>query len=269
MRADTDVRADYSTIGGPMLATVRHATILEKLHRSGNVRVTSLTSSLGVSAMTIRRDLNDLAQQGLVIKVHGGALPIGTKPPGPAVELDRTEFEIAARAAELIQPGMSIGISSGTASEAIASRLGHIPDLTVVTNSMTVADILQASATADPQIILTGGIPTKSGALIGPVALSCVQSFNVDVAIVSVDGVDVRAGITGSDPWQAEITRGLVGVAQHVVVIADSSKWGRAGLSYLADLDQIDTWVTDADLGPDAGSARGSNIGEIIQVDAG
>jgi len=251
-----------------MLATARHATILDKLHRSGNVQVTTLTSILGVSAMTIRRDLHNLARQGLVVKVHGGALPVSGKSTSARQAISCIEAEIAARAAELVCPGMSVGINAGSAGEALAHRLSGIRDLTVVTNSLAVADILQASGEADPQIILIGGTPTKSGALIGPVALRCIESFNVDLAMVSVDGVDARVGITGSDPWQAEITRGLLGVSAHVTVLADSGKWGMAGLSYLSDLDRIDTWVTDGDLGIGTTAAQDTGIGEIIQVTA-
>lgn len=130
-----------------MLAQQRQVAILERVRLHGGVRVSDLVVEFGVSDMTIRRDLETLADQGLVAKVHGGATsvrPGSTEEPGFAAKSVRNRQEksaIAARAAELARPGMAVALSAGTTTAELAFRLVSIPELTVVTNSVPVADV--------------------------------------------------------------------------------------------------------------------------------
>ena len=157
-----------------MLARQRQAFILDRVREDGAVRVADLVRELGVSDMTVRRDLEILDERGLLEKVHGGATSIaGTAlfEPGFALKsaLQQSEKDaIADAAAALVEPGMAIAVSAGTTTYALAQRLALVPGLTVVTNSVRVADVLHQNGRADQTIILTGGVRTPSDALAGP-----------------------------------------------------------------------------------------------------
>lgn len=134
-----------------LLAEQRRTLILDEVRRRGGVRVNELTRRLGVSDMTVRRDLDALARQGVLEKVHGGAVPVveaSTHEPGfeakSGLELTAKE-DIARAAAELVPPGAAIALSGGTTTFALAHRLTDVPDLTVVTNSVRVADVFHAA----------------------------------------------------------------------------------------------------------------------------
>ena len=158
-----------------MLARQRQAMILDRVRESGAVRVADLARDLGVSDMTVRRDLEILHEHGLLEKVHGGATLISgfaSYEPGfvakSALQQDEKQA-IAAAAAALVEPGMAIAISAGTTTHALAARVAEIPGVTVVTNSLRVADVLYRSGRRDQTVILTGGVRTPSEALVGSV----------------------------------------------------------------------------------------------------
>src|SRR6266480_7641444 len=142
-----------------MLAPQRQSAILDRVRRAGGVRVSELVGEFGVSDMTIRRDLEVLADRGLVRKVHGGATVLGpgaTEEPGFAAKSARQQSEkaaIAARAAALVEPGTAIALSAGTTTAALAAHLVDVPGLTVVTNSIPVADALYHTGRSDQTVV--------------------------------------------------------------------------------------------------------------------
>src|SRR5690606_33235204 len=160
--------------GGLMLAPQRQAAILERVRTDGAVRVSDLVAELGVSDMTMRRDLEVLADRGLVSKVHGGATavqPGSTDEPEFAAKAIRQRAEkraIAAAAAQLVKPGTAVALSAGTTTAELARRLTEVPELTVVTNSIPVADVFDKAGRTDQTVVLTGGVRTPSDALVGP-----------------------------------------------------------------------------------------------------
>ncbi|MFF1547419.1 DeoR/GlpR family DNA-binding transcription regulator [Streptomyces sp. NPDC058291] len=248
-----------------LLAEQRRALILEEVRRRGGVRVNELTRKLGVSDMTVRRDLDALARQGVLEKVHGGAVPVmeaSTHEPGfeakSGLELTAKE-DIAKAAAELVTPGSAIALSGGTTTYALAHHLVDLPDLTVVTNSVRVADVFHvAQRTSGPRqgaatVVLTGGVRTPSDSLVGPVADRAIAALHFDVLFLGVHGISAEAGLSTPNLAEAETNRRLVQSARRVVVVADHTKWGVVGLSSFAALDQVDTLVTDAGL---PGAAR-------------
>lgn len=240
------------------LGPQRRASILAQVRRSGGVRVSELTRLLGVSDMTVRRDLDVLAGEGLVIKVHGGATAVDGKSadePGFAAKRTREHAEkdaIAAVAARLIPPGSAVAITAGTTTWALAHHLDDIANLTVVTNSIPVADVLRERHRDDRTVVLTGGVRTPSDALVGPIAVATIQALNVDLLIMGVHGIDVTAGLTTPNLLEAETNRTFVHNARRVVVVADHTKWGVIGLSQIAPLTAVDTLVSDEHLPPDA-----------------
>ncbi|HEY8373685.1 MAG TPA: DeoR/GlpR family DNA-binding transcription regulator [Pseudonocardiaceae bacterium] len=253
-----------------MLARQRQALILEEVRRTGAVRVSDLVAKLGVSDMTVRRDLDVLARRGLVEKVYGGATTVtgrSTDEPGFEAKSVRQQAEkeaIAALAATLVRPGTAIGLSAGTTTWTLARHLDDVPDLTVVTNSVRVADALQHSGRADRTVVLTGGVRTPSDALVGPVAVQTLRTLHLDLVFLGVHGMDPRAGFTTPNLNESETDRALVEAGGRLVVVADHTKWGVVGLSTIADLDEADVLVSDEKLAEDAREELTERVGELM-----
>jgi DeoR/GlpR family transcriptional regulator of sugar metabolism len=259
-----------------LLAEQRRALILDEVRRRGGVRVNELTRKLGVSDMTVRRDLDALARQGVLEKVHGGAVPVveaSTHEPGfeakSGMELTAKE-DIARAAAELVAPGSAIALSGGTTTYALAHQLVDVPDLTVVTNSVRVADVFHAAQrTSGPRqgaatVVLTGGVRTPSDSLVGPVADQAIAALHFDVLFLGVHGISVEAGLSTPNLAEAETNRRLVQSARRVVVVADHTKWGTVGLSSFAALEQVDTLVTDAGLSGEARAEVSEHLRRLV-----
>jgi DeoR/GlpR family transcriptional regulator of sugar metabolism len=256
-----------------MLAAQRQALIVEEVQRRGAVRVSDLTRQFGVSEMTIRRDLDLLVQQGVVDKVHGGATTpraSSTEEPGfeaKWLQQQKEKEAIARAAARQVKPGTAVGLSAGTTTWTLAHELREIPGLTVVTNSIQVAEVLYGG-TADQTVVLTGGVRTPSDALVGPVAVAALRSLHVDLLFLGAHGVDPTTGLTTPNLVESETNRALVASARHVCVLADSSKWGTIGLSTFADISEIDLFVTDNGLPERARAALSEAVGSIEIVEA-
>ncbi|MGP3981756.1 DeoR/GlpR family DNA-binding transcription regulator [Streptomyces sp. KR80] len=264
-----------------LLAEQRRALILDEVRRRGGVRVNELTRKLRVSDMTVRRDLDALARQGVVEKVHGGAVPISeasTHEPGFEVKagLEPTAKEdIALAAASLVVPGSAIALSGGTTTYALAHHLLDVPDLTVVTNSVRVADVFHSAQRAAARggkghrpgsatVVLTGGVRTPSDSLVGPVADQAIGALHFDVLFLGVHGISVEAGLSTPNLAEAETNRRFVRSARRVVVVADHTKWGTVGLSSFATLEEVDALVTDAGLPAEARAEIAEHLPQLI-----
>jgi len=253
-----------------MLAGQRQKLILNEIRRLGAVRVSELTDLLSVSEMTVRRDLDSLAASGFVEKVHGGATAhrrLSADEPGFEAKSHRQLAEkeaIARAAAELVRPGQAIGLTAGTTTWRLAHHILGVPDLTVVTNSIPVANVLHREPRPDLTVVLTGGVRTPSDALVGPVALTALRSLHVDMLFVGVHGMAEDPGFTTPNLLEAETNRALIATAEQVVVMADRTKWGVRGLSCFATLDEAHVLVSDGRLPADVRRIAGEHIGEVI-----
>lgn len=252
-----------------VLARQRHAYILDRVRSDGGVRVSDLVRELEVSDMTIRRDLEVLHDQGLLEKVHGGATavaPSASYEPGfsaKAALQQEAKEAIADAAAARINPGQAIAISAGTTTFAVARRLLDVPRLTVVTNSVPVADVLYHGGRSDQTVILTGGVRTPSDALSGPFAVAALHTVNVDLVFMGVHGMDTRAGFTTPNLLEAETDRALMEAGRRLVVVADHTKWGVIGVSTIARLAQADVLITDQGLADDARETLSEHVREL------
>jgi DeoR/GlpR family transcriptional regulator of sugar metabolism len=258
-----------------VLAQQRQQAIFDLVQQRGGMRVADLVREFAVSDMTIRRDLEVLAERGLIAKVHGGATTVGagsTEEPGFAAKSVRQRQEkqaIARRAADLVRPGTAIAISAGTTTWTLAHHLTDVPELTVVTNSVQIADVLHRAGRGDQTVVLTGGVRTPSDALVGPVAVAAIRALNVDLLLLGVHGMSTRAGFTTPNLMEAETDRAMVGAARRLAVLADHTKWGTVGLSTIARLGDADVLVTDTGLADEARKALSEEVGELICVEAG
>lgn len=252
-----------------MLASQRQARILDEIRRQGAIRVTELTELLGVSDMTVRRDLEQLESHGSLHKVHGGAVLNAKASEEPGFEVKSSmeqpaKSAIAALAAARIRPGSAIALSAGTTTWGLAQYVSGIAGLTIVTNSTTVADLISVSGARNDQVvILTGGIRTPSAALVGPVADLALRSLHVDQLFLGVHGMDALAGFTTPNLAEAETNRALIQGASQVIICADSTKWGSIGLASFAPLSAADVLITDSGLPAAARSVLADEVGEL------
>jgi DeoR/GlpR family transcriptional regulator of sugar metabolism len=259
-----------------LLAEQRRAVILDEVRRRGGVRVNELTRRLNVSDMTVRRDLDALARQGMVEKVHGGAVPVleaSTHEPGfeakSALELTAKE-DIAREAAQLVAPGSAVALSGGTTTYALAHHLVQVEGLTVVTNSVRVADVFEhalrhgGGVGQAATVVLTGGVRTPSDSLVGPIADRAIRSLHFDLLFLGSHGISLEAGLSTPNLAEAETNRSFVASARRVVAVADHTKWGTVGLSTFASLSEVDTLVTDVGLPAEIRSAVAEQVRQVI-----
>lgn len=256
-----------------MLAAQRRSEIIALLERDRIVRVSHLVSTLGVSDMTIRRDLLALHEQGALEKVHGGAVvrqEPSTAEPGfeakSARQLAQKE-SIAARAAAMVHPGSAIAVSAGTTTFAFARHLVAIPGLTVVTNSVWVADLLHSARVPSHTVLLTGGVRTPSDALVGPMAIAALRSLHLDTVFMGVHGMDAGAGFSTPNLLEAETNRAMIASGRRLVVLADSTKWGVVGLSSMAALSKASALITDTGLSPSARQSLSEQVDDLVLVE--
>ena len=211
-----------------------------------------LSDLFQTSAVTIRRDLQALEKQGLVQRVHGGAirqaslfagLALSEKEKIRPAEKDR----IARYAAGLVKPGDVIIVDSGSTTLQFARYLKNLNRLTVITNSLHVASEL---ATSGNKVILTGGeMEGDSLALVGPLADKTLQSLVVDKLFVGIDGIDFESGLTAASISEARTIREMMIASGETILLADSSKFGRRSLAVVDKLSALDKIITDTELG--------------------
>ncbi|MGD0440382.1 MAG: DeoR/GlpR family DNA-binding transcription regulator [Acidimicrobiales bacterium] len=239
----------------PRVRDSRLRSIIAVIDDNGAVGVEDLAELLGVSTATIRRDLARLADQGVITRSHGGAMraDAGLEVPisyrrGTAVAEKR---RIAAAAATLIGEGAIVGITGGTTTIEVARALAPVRRLTVVTNALNVG--MQLARYRNIRLVLTGGVcRTASFELSGPIAESTLSGYNLDVAFVGVDGIDVDAGCTTHDDAEARANAALVQRSRRTVIVADSSKIGRVTFASICPLDLVDQLITDNEADPQA-----------------
>ncbi len=236
-----------------MLQTARHRQILDLLRDRGECLVDELARECGVSDMTIRRDLAKLADEGRIVRTHGGAA---------SSEQISFEFQflrraklnseakerIGAVAAQLVEDGQSIMLDSGTTTLALARNLRHRRQLTVITTSLPIAAVLQQSHGVET-LLLGGYIRKESPDLEGPLTESNLESLRADVAFVGADGIDADGVVYNASLGIAKMLSKMVEAAEQVYVVADATKLGRKALASFGNIARWKGLITDA--GPD------------------
>jgi DeoR/GlpR family transcriptional regulator of sugar metabolism len=238
-----------------MLAEDRRKRILELIDEEGSVAVDELACRFDVSEMTIRRDLRLLQKNGFLKRVHGGATSNrgrSYEPPFPlrATEHNRAKAAIGKRAAELIQDGDSIALDVGTTTLELARHLEDRQNLTVITPSLHIANLLANHQGI--RLILPGGI-VRPGELsmVGRLAESALEGFYVDKLFLGIGGLDLQAGLTEFNVDDSQVKQTLLHRAKECIVVTDSSKFGNIAFAAIAPLNAIHTIVTDSNLDPD------------------
>jgi DeoR family transcriptional regulator of aga operon len=233
-----------------MNSTERHQLILEKLHQEGDLNVISLYKELKVSRVTIRKDLKLLEEKGLLFRTHGGATlknpytidrPVNEKEKLQSAE----KSKIGAAAARLIDDNDSIIIASGTTVLALAKKIQNKKNLTVITASLNVA--LELLQQPDIEVLQLGGILRKtSSSVTGPYAQSILTDFSCTKLFLGVDGIDLEFGLSTTSAMEAHLNRQMIEASQKVIVLSDSTKFGKRGFGKICGLDKVDRIITDA-----------------------
>ena len=247
-----------------MLAEERRRTIMGMLRRSGSVRTTDLAVHFGVSDQTIRRDLMDLERLGILQKTYGGGVLANYR--GTAYEqreeLNRSaKLAIAAEAASLVRPGMTVAIAPGTTNAAIADQLNGL-SITIVTNNISVLEHVKHPNT---RVIVTGGeYRAGAKALVGELTESGFATCFADIGFVGVSGVDLDRGLTVTDSLEALALRQVIRVSKRAVVALDSAKFHRTAAEVVAPLGAVHTLITDELVAREAIDVLTSNGVETI-----
>ena len=240
-----------------MLAEERHAKILDILSRTGAVKTIQLAQLLGTSTETVRKDLLQLDRTGQIRRVHGGAVSAGEHSAPAYISFsDREPVHVAAktaiarRAVQMVSEGQCVGLDSGTSTFILAEELAaHFEHLTVVTNSLKNALVL--SEKKDFTVILTGGVLKHDEfSLVSEFALSFFSRLNIDVTYMSVMGISPEAGFTDQRINEIQVQNAMRRVSQKVVVIADSSKFGRKSLMRICSISDVNCIITDESADP-------------------
>jgi DeoR family transcriptional regulator, fructose operon transcriptional repressor len=221
---------------------------IEALVRSaGRVKVADLAAELDVSEMTIRRDLDMLAEQGVVRRVRGGALSMGPQPFAERFSRQvRAKDRIAAKLSELVGEGGAIGIDASTTLQRLAGHFGEVRDLTVVTNGPDTFAALQDAVGVTP--LLTGGqLDARTGSLVGPLATRAARELLLRRLFVSAAALDHEHGTSETTLEDAEVKLALADVAAEVIVAVDSSKLGQRGVARGLPAERVDLLVTELD----------------------
>ncbi len=226
----------------------RRRELLQLIRIHGTGQVSELAVRLGVSPSTVRRDLNDLHGQGLLARVHGGAMLTSDFEPSPIVRSVDAEAQknlIGALAATLVPDGSTILVTGGTTTEAMLPHLAGRSGLTVITNALPVAGALARFPGIDV-VVLGGLLRTGELSLLGHLTVAALRELSPELVFTGVFGIDADAGVTGAHVREAATDREIVARARRLVVLADGSKVGRIGPARLADVDRVHTLVTDA-----------------------
>ncbi len=234
-----------------MLKLARHSRIKEILDETGQVTVTQLNARLQVSEATIRRDLDELDQIGVLRRTHGGA--VRTNDTEPPLLLRQTEQaiekeHIGRRAAQLVADDQTIFLGSGTTVQAMLPNLMERRGLTIITNSLPVVN---AFVGREAELIVIGGLFRSSElSMVGHIAEAAISELRADLVFMGMRGIDPDRGFTSDYLPEALTDRAILRAAPRRVILADHSKFGRVGAVYLAPVTEAEVIITNSRLDP-------------------
>ena len=231
-----------------MSSEERKEIILKKLGEHGIVRIAHLSKQLKASRETIRKDLYELEKEKLIKKVHGGAVRDSsnqeTEYEKRMLEQEAGKKKIAEKALSYIENGDTIYLDFGTTTYHLAKLLNKFTDITVVTNSFPIINIIIHYENV--RVIIPGGILRRNeGTLIGPFATNNMSKIFVDIGFFGCGGIDAKNGMTNFHMDESEVSKRMIKQSQTTIILADSSKIGVTALNHMADLSMIDIIITD------------------------
>jgi len=226
----------------------RHTEIMQLAKDHGRVLVDDLANHFHVTPQTIRKDLNDLCDERLLTRIHGGALfPSG---------IENLEYEarrqiaseekeaIGAAAAKMIPDSASLFINIGTTTEAVSKALLDHKGLMVITNNINVANRMRVYPSIE--VVIAGGVVRGSdGGIVGEAAVDFIKQFKVDYAVIGASAIDHDGALLDFDFREVKVAQAIIANARHVILVSDSKKFERTAPVRIGHLDQVDTFITD------------------------
>lgn len=231
-----------------MFLSLRHTEIMQLAKDHGRVLVDDLANHFHVTPQTIRKDLNDLCDERLLTRIHGGALfPSG---------IENLEYEarrqiaseekeaIGAAAAKMIPDSASLFINIGTTTEAVSKALLDHKGLMVITNNINVANRMRVYPSIE--VVIAGGVVRGSdGGIVGEAAVDFIKQFKVDYAVIGASAIDHDGALLDFDFREVKVAQAIIANARHVILVSDSKKFERTAPVRIGHLDQVDTFITD------------------------
>ncbi len=228
--------------------SVRQAAIFEMVEKKGRATVEELSEEFYASFETVRRDLNALAEEGRLRKVHGGAVKLGIAREGSFGERlatnARAKQEVAEKLAKLVQPGQSIMLDTGSATLICAERLSRIRDLTVVTNSVQIAECFSKAQNGSNAVLLGGSYRSENAQTVGAQTCTEIGRFRTDHVVLTISALD-HLGAYDFTEDEAQVARAMIENAQELTLVADQSKLGRSSIFKICDLDEITRLIVE------------------------
>jgi DeoR family transcriptional regulator of aga operon len=254
----------------PLSGTERQNQIVELLLRKERLTVADICKTFSISEATARRDLDALDEQGLLQRVHGGAIPVRrATPEAPILERRQEQAEAKKRigrgAAELVKDGETIFLGSGTTVLEVAKNLHERKDLTVITNSLPVVNMLVGLPNIS--MVVPGGLLRDSElSFIGHITEKALAEVRADTVIIGIRGLSLEAGMTNDYLPETLTDRAILSIGGKVVIVADHTKCGVISTAFVAPLTSLNTLVTDDKTDPDFITALEQQGIRIIQV---
>ncbi len=231
-----------------MYLSPRHSEIVQMAKDSGRVLVDDLATHFNVTPQTIRKDLNDLCDQRLLTRIHGGALfPSG---------IENMEYEarrqiaaeekeaIGRAAARLIPDNASLFINIGTTTEAVSNALLDHSGLMVITNNINVANRMRVYPSIE--VVIAGGVVRGSdGGVVGEAAVDFIKQFKVDYAVIGVSAIDHDGALLDFDFREVKVAQAIIANTRHVILVSDRTKFKRTAPVRIGHLSQVNTFITD------------------------
>lgn len=238
-------------------ATLRHQAITDILQSEGNVHVAEMAERLGVSAVTVRADLDFLESQQMLRRTRGGAVPMRPRRFEMPLELTSqtnadAKKRIGRAGAEMVRSGDTVIIDVGSTTTELAKALARdLTDVVVVTNALNIALALETHPGIT--VVVTGGtLRPLQHSLVAPFASLLLREVNADIAFIGCNGVDPEKGFTNTNLDEAEVKHSMIAAARRVIFLTDHSKLMNVATARVAPLDRADVLVTDDGASPDA-----------------
>jgi len=234
------------------LALIRRAKIIEMLDHLGQVKVDDLRKLFNVSEVTVRNDLDQLEEKGLLIRTRGGGIKT------QRVKIDYQfnnesklhsleKQAIGKKAAELISENDTIVIDSGSTTQEVAHNLLQFNNLTIITNALNI--VSQFVNKPNIKVIILGGILKHSSiSLVGSIAEESIQKFYCDKLFLGVNGIDSKYGISTTNIEDAHLNKMMMNISKEVIVVTDSSKFLKRSFATIAPVSEVDIVITDSNI---------------------
>jgi DeoR family glycerol-3-phosphate regulon repressor len=241
-----------------MTPNPRQSELLEAVREQGSISVEALAERFGVTLQTVRRDVQRLAEAGLVARFHGGVRVPSSTTENIAYRQRQTlhadaKARIARAVAAEVSDGASLFLNIGTTTEAVARALMQHKGLRVITNNLNVATILSDNPQCE-LIVAGGAVRTRDRGIVGEATVEFIRQFKVDIGVIGISGIEADGTLRDYDYREVNVARAIIAQSRAVWLVADRSKFNRPAMVELARVDQIDRLFTDSAPPPEFGS---------------